>query len=567
MEYNGSIADTENVSKFLEKALTALDYSSVRGSDFLVPMRDGVKILTHTWFPKGEGPWPVLLQRTPYVDGPSTFEKSPMKLYTLFGYAVIVQECRGCGASEGCWEPYTSERNDGLDTLDWLVAQPWMNGHIGLVGGSYTTSVQWLIADRLPPEVKTMMLSIAGTDQYRFTHMNGMFKLGLYTKWGVKHGYKPSEIDPAVFKDPQLSDKAYRYRPHMEMDKELLGTTMRWYRDYISNPAPGSAFWNDGLWGDMKTRASEVNVPVFMTVGWHDIALETMCLAYEQLRPDIRKRSRFMIGPWGHSMAPEGDMTYPNDLSGFFRLAEGLQWLDHTMKGNRCLLPTGKVDTYVIGANGWTSWEEWPPHSVSSAYYLQGDQQLSTSAGVDEKSVSFTYDPDNPVPTCGGGTSFSFAGSRRQAEAGERDDVVTLFSPRLEEDIPIVGTIQVSLYVSSTAEDTAFTVKVSELFPDGSAFNIADGISTLEFRNGAREAVPYRPNEVVNVTFELWPITWTIRSGSKIRLDISSSNFPAYHVHPNISGLWAEQTATKRAVQTLYWGGRYPACITFPVAP
>ncbi|RXZ79523.1 CocE/NonD family hydrolase [Paenibacillaceae bacterium] len=540
--------------------------------DERVAMRDGVRLMTHVWLPQGEGPWPVIVQRNPYVNADNVRDPGLM-IFVRYGFAVVHQECRGRNESEGTWEPFVHEREDGLDTLVWITAQSWQDGSIGLYGPSYMSFNQWVLADALPAEVKTLYLSVLGTDQHRFMYMNGMFRPDIYTGWAVTN----AGVDWQGRDTNEVANEAFQFVPQAEMDKQMLGRTLGWYQDFLANPGAGDPLWQTGLWHELKQAPGRLNVPVHLTGGWFDIALDTMFEAYGQLRPEIREASRMVIGPWSHAMEPYGDLTYPNGWADGPNggLKAALDWFNTMLKGAPYPNERGVIRSYTIGANQWGNWRSWPPRHATKPLYLHGNNELGSTPGQQPSAVSYTYDPANPVQTAGGSGMLSVYGdspclpkaaSVRQPEPGSRPDVITFLSAPVEEDLLIAGQIKIVLFVDSTAEDTAFTAKISELFPDGKAYNIADGITSLAYRNGSPKTIAYEPGETIELVIECWPMIWKLRRGSRIRLDVSSSNFPAYHVHQNAAGNWAQQGQGIAAVQTIHWGGALPSRIELPLA-
>ncbi|WP_081756991.1 CocE/NonD family hydrolase [Gorillibacterium massiliense] len=537
-----------------------------------VKMGDGVHLTTHVWLPEGVGPWPAILVRNPYVDGGYNPDPALVQL-ARYGFAVVCQECRGRGNSEGEWVPFVNERQDGLDTLAWLKRQPWVNGNIGLYGGSYLSFAQWIVADALPPEVKTMYLCVMGTDQHRFIYMNGMFRPDIYTSWSLTN----AGVDWNGADMNEVADRAYWFRPAIEMDREMLGKEVQWYRSFLQNPSPSDPLWNEEPWAQLREMPAKVNVPVCMVGGWHDIAIDMMFDSYRQLRPEVRERSRFVVGPWVHSLAPAGDMTYPNGVvdgsNGGHRAV--IEWFNATLKNEPFPEAVGVTDAYVIGGDGWRAWSNWPPESKAVRYYLSEGGKLAAEPPQTAFGAGYVYDPDSPVATVGGSGLLSVFGDSpylpkaacvKQSPVGWRDDVLSFVSEPIGGDLLIAGTIRIALRVASTAEDTAFTVKISEMLPNGDAYNIADGIATLAYRNGAVSPRQYEPSTEETLDIELWPIAWKVRQGSRLRVDISSSNFPAYPAHPNVFGPWAEQAKTRKAEQTIYGGGAYPSLIELPIA-
>lgn len=543
--------------------------------NYEVKMRDGILLQTCVVVPAGIGPWPTILIRNPYVVIKDMF----LALGTIFskqGYAVVIQECRGTGTSGGKWEPFINEREDGLDTLDWLVIQEWVDGNIGLYGASYLSFVQWVMVDQLPPQVKTLFLSVFGTERHRQMYMNGMFRHEIYTAWTVDNSGIKSDRDKG-----ELYQSALRVRPHLDMDQQLYGEEIPWYREWLTQVDIENNLWEQGLWADLQKIPEKLNVPVCMVGGWFDHHLDGMVEAYKKIRYEVKKKSRFIIGPWIHSLKTAGDLTYPNsEVIGTSGIKAALEWFNYQLKGEQLDKPLGVVETYVIGDDEWKVWENWPNKTEQKNVYLEMENQLGNKSGIlsndklpKSDSVSFIYDPNNPVISKGGSALLAwitpnFKGiapaSVLQPEPGYREDVLTFVSPPLKEELLIAGNIKVHLTVSSDVQDTAFSVKVMVVLENGEALNIGDGITSLAYRAGKKLQNIYKELEAVDIEIELWPITWCIKKGSKIRLDISSSNFPAYHIHPNISGPWAEQKSVKIATQTIYFGENHNSFVEIP---
>ncbi|MBO9609938.1 MAG: CocE/NonD family hydrolase [Paenibacillaceae bacterium] len=544
-------------------------------------MRDGVRLATHVYFPEGVGPWPVLLMRNPYI-APGVDVGEMYRIFTRYGYAVVYQECRGRGSSEGQWLPFANERGDGLDTLGWIVAQPWGDGNIGLMGGSYLSFAQLTMADALPPQVKTMFLMVYGHDQYRLSYMNGMFKHEIFTGWMIG----TSDIPPGETPD-SLKLRALAHKPHAEADALLFGKEYRWYRDWVSCSAPGDPLWREGLWGQLREVPGRIGVPIHMVGGWHDIALESAFALHAGLREEVRRQSRIVIGPWDHTMAAaaSGEREYPGgDVLGAGAFREALAWFDRLLKGAPYGLPVGVIETYTIGAGAWKSHARWQPGEERLRLHLLAGDEAAVYAGVGGKlgerpssaagSAAYTYDPADPVPTYGGGALLPAVpatpgkpvpGCVRQPEPGFHPGVLTFLSEPLADDCTIMGEPSVRLVVRSDAADTAFAVKLSEVMADGGTFNIADGITTLAYRNGAEQPLAYEPGAAADIAIGLWPIAWRLARGSRLRLDVSSSNFPAYHIHPNVAGNWAELTETRIARQTVLFGGEFASYVELPI--
>jgi len=549
----------------------------------MVPMRDGVQLYTRVFFPAGEGPWPTVVIRDPYGKANPAMATAAGE-FCGHGYAVVLQHVRGTAGSEGEWVPHKNERQDGVDALRWVAKQPWMNGNIGTFGISYRGYVQLAIADQLPAEVKTMVIGNFGLDRYKQMYQDGMFRIDLITSWAVRNcGINPEAMG-------ELYKKALTIRPHINMDKELYGVELPWYREIISNVNRTDQFWNEGIWPELLTVPPKVKIPLLLLGGWFDYYLPMMIENYQQLPEKTRASSRFQILPVAHNFSMPGDLTpFPNSgLTG--RVPEeleivrfALEWFDHQLKGLPYNRAIGGLDAYVIGAGEWEQLEAWPPKTSAKRLYLavetrQGYQGGALSDQVCEQTgtVSYTYDPDDPFPAKGADTVFAYlhplyadyspsSGPVQQDRAGSRADVLTFLSEPFPEETLIAGNIKVRLDVASDAEDTAFTAKITEVLADGTAYNIRNSITSLAYRNGALTPQAYQAGTVVNLCLELRPITWKLQAHSRLRLDISSSNFPEYNVHSNTAGPWAEQSQTKIALQTIYCGGEHESYLELPV--
>jgi len=545
-----------------------------------VRSRDGVRLRTHVRLPEGEGPWPVLFARSPYP-GMLPYWLDTAAYWAGHGYAFVYQECRGTGGSEGEWTPFVREREDGLDSLAWIVRQPWSDGNIGTYGASYSGVAQWCMADALPPEVKTMFIAVTGIERYRQSYMNGMFRHDIYTSWAVGN----AGAEPLVPRG-ELYREALKTRPHAEMDVRLFGRELPWYREWVTQPGPEGLCWNEGFWAEVRDVPRRTKVPILMTAGWFDHNLDATIASYGKLPEEIRAASVLIIGPWIHTSDASGDLAYPgHDAFGPGQREAALRWFDHHLKGADYGGPKGRVHVYAIGENVWKTRDGQLRLASSRRFRLSAAGRLKEAgcAGLlapegdngEPGALSFDYDPERPVPTRGGAALLHYLSgdpdaappaSVLQAPPGTRPDVLTFLSEPLDADLPIAGSMSARLTVSSDAEDTSFTVQVMEVLPDGRAFNIRDGITSLRLRNGAPAPLPYVPGEKAAATIELWPIVWTVKRGSRLRVDVSSSNFPAYHAHPNLAGIWSLQEKTKVARQTVYVGEGAETWLDVPVA-
>lgn len=518
-------------------------YESERreGETVAVQMRDGTSLETHIFKPEGQGPWPVVLIRDPYSANSIT-----CKLLARYNYACVHQDTRGRFGSEGQWYPVINERNDGLDTLDWLVSQPWQNGYIATMGGSYVGLVQWAMIDALPAEVKTVVADVSHGDWYAIMNRGGHFAQGVATAWALGF-YNP---------DVSLQEMAER-RPMVEASADILGEEGSWYTDYVQNPAKSSDYWQSTVYKRVRDAHLHSTIPVLMTAGWHDFFVGGQLKVFEAL--PRRADSLLAIRNGGHGPTSVGGAI---DSVGFaMRLT--LAWLGKHLKsdGVSDLIAPG----YLLQSNTtgkYQHFDSWPQANSQVTYQLDALQQSTACDGGNlalektqpRESVSYVYDPLQPVPSLGGSYQFGESVVEQGSENCARQDVLSFESPVFDTPETILGAIKIQLQVASDAADSAFTVKLQEKFADGRVLNIRDDITSLSFRNGASSRAEYQAGASVELVFDLTPIKWTLSAGSSLRLDVSSSNFPFYNAHPNTVNHWFASTETKKATQTLFAG-------------
>lgn len=515
-----------------------------------LPMADGVRL--HTWIYRPEGlvQFPVLIQRSCYP-----FQ---MELYHVYGrelakrgYGYIVQTCRGTGKSEGRWEPNVNERSDGLQTLQWLDAQPWAES-IGYFGTSYLALTGWAIADAVPPKVKGMLLTVYGTDRFVSAYEKRLFRHDVLTGWAMENAGRPVQADYL---------ESCRYRPHQDVDTALWGGRLDWYQDWIHAVDRNDPYWQQGWWKQLQEIPGKTKIPVYIVDAWYDHHFGSAICTYQALAPETRAHSWLDIGCWNHMSQPCTAWGRQDHLENG-DVKRVLQWFDLLLKKKQ--LPDAKVRVYAMREDRWKELDCWPvPVSRVQKWYLGAGGKLLRAPGQPEVR-QFRYDPENPCPTHGAEsvlTTISEAGSLLQPGPDYRPDVISFVSEPLDQAVPVCGKIKVKLRVATDGEDTAFTAKLMEVFPDGRAYNIRGGITTIQADLPWGKA--YTPGRAVDVCVDLWDMVWTVQPGSRLRLDVSSSDFPQYAVHSNYAGVWSEQTRTRVAQQTVFLDEN--SCVELPL--
>lgn len=593
-----------------EAGLPKFTHQLASQSGQMVPMRDGIKLHTIVTLPKGVGPWPSLLVRNPYDTMGTDVFNFFCSLFSRYGYACVYQEARGQMRSEGDWEPLFREPNDTTDTLNWMVEQSWMDGNIGMWGVSYLALIQWAGAIDAPPELKTFVPISMGTDFHKTLYEKGMFRhfASLWILLMPERGINIKGVLNFM--------KAVKHFPHEEIDEKYAGTKLSWYQEWIRDAELDSATWKRKDAVDLKGLTARLDIPLLMFDGWYDPFLGAEFNDYQTLASREKSRfivgpwSHIQIAA---SALPVDESA--NDAIRM-ELTQSLDWFEHFLKGKplndgayiqtyvmgankwkkRKSWPpqTDNIQFTLANLSESNSCENGQLLKVSSGStprderaseeglqdslvqetFVQeemvqnelvqdnqgAERAQNVSKEIDEarEQISYVYDPNDPVFSRGG-TGFLgpltpeiAPGSLFQKGMCEREDVLSFTTPVFDDDQTIVGNIKLKLLVSTDANDTAFTAKLMDVLPDGRAVNIRDSGTTLALRNDVKTRLLYEPNSLVEVNIEMWPIEWMIKKGHRVRLDISSSNFPAYNIHSNYAGNWAEQNQVKIAKQTVY---------------
>ncbi len=529
-----------------------------------LPMRDGVKLHTEIYVPEGLTRAPTILVRNPY-EYLKPIEAMQCQALTRFGYACVLQDVRGQMDSEGDWEPIIHERDDGLDTLAWLVKQPFVDGNIGMRGPSYLTCAQWTVADALPPEVKTLVPSVFGTDLRKVFYERGLLRDDILTAWATlmpSRGMRQSAGSDYL--------EAAMHRPSIEIDEKYMTKKLGWYRDALASSAPSSGYWETEQMKQFRAAPEHATVPMLFVGGFFDPFFMAQRDTWDRLA--TRSRSVFVIGPWNHLGLTSGDFDFVSAPGRLDQWPLMLEWFDHTLKGQplRKLVP-GTVQTWGVGDDAFRSHPSWPSSAIPlTAYELGGaDQSNSCSGGVlsatatPSQTVEFKYDPANPVATRGGASLLSFAffrnlgitpGPVEQGESCTREDVLTFRTEPSTVATRLSGSARLKLTVTSSAPDTSFVARlIAE--QNGQALLVRENAATLAYPTAEvtspQASIPGTP---VELSIDFWPTEWVLPVGARWRIDITSSSFPALHVHSNRAGAFQLETGFDVATQTLMLG-------------
>jgi hypothetical protein len=591
----------------------------------MVAMRDGTHLATDIYFPSHagapvEGRYPVILNRTPYNKATAANQLAAM--FVPYGYVVVIQDVRGRYRSEGHWRPIRDDPNDGFDTAQWIGGQPWSNQTIGTVGTSYGGATQHALAIAGAPYVKAMIPRNAMSDFGLFgVRYHGAFELR-WLNWVVTLGNAADTANavPAALRAaadpasaPALVDMGERVQEYAMSLPLRQGTTpLKFAPDYESwliQAMSHGAY--DGFWKDHGSSVVDhipeyKDIPVYHVTGWYDSwSMQVANMNFVALTRAKKSLQRLIVGPWIHSqerLSYAGEAQFTPDASldlGSFQR----RWFDHWLKGvDNGVDREPPVRIYVMGGGDahktpegrlfvgghWRDEHEWPlARAKYTPFFLHSGGSLSRETPSDEPPATYLFDPRNPVPTLGGNVSsqgkLMFQGAADQRDRpgfwltsdtrplSARNDILVYQTPPLAGDIEVTGPLVVKLWASSKAPDTDFTVKLVDVYPPNADYpagvdlNIADGIVRARYRNNLDHEEFIEPGKPYEFTIEMYPTSLVFRRGHRIRLDVSSSNFPRFDVNPNTGEPLNDNRRWQTAENTVYMDASHPSDLILPI--
>lgn len=564
-------------------------------------MRDGTVLKGDLYRADTAEKLPVLLNRTPYNKAMPAISLMTLDVFraVMAGYNVFFQDCRGRFASAGTFTCFADEAADGYDTIEWAARQSWSNGKVGTFGPSYMGATQWLAATQAPPSLKAMAPSITASDYHDgWTYQGGAFSLFFNVSWTTvalapdrlmrERASNPSaagELGAVLGSIDELCEQM-RLLPLRELP--LFRTGAPYFYEWLAHPAD-DAYWRKL---NIEDHHQRINVPALNIGGWYDIFQGGTLRNFAGMRAggatdDARKYQRLVMGPWNHAvplvnLVGEVDFGFRSgavsaDLDGM-----QLRWFDHFLKGaDNGLAGDAPVRLFVMGINQWREEREWPLarsdwrkyylHSRGRANSMYGDGALSTDTPGTEPADSFLYNPLDPVPTRGGGLccypAAAPGGAFDQSAVEHRADVLVYSTGPLAEDLEVSGPIKLVLYASSSAPDTDFTAKLVDVSPDGYARNLTDGIIRARYRESHKSAKLMGPGTVYEFPIDMWSTANVFKAGHRVRLEVSSSNFPRFDRNPNTGHELFADAETRPAMQTVLHDRAFASHLVLPVIP
>ncbi len=512
-------------------------------TEVFIPMRDGVKLAANVFLPDGKGPWPVIVTRTPYLKDGRMMNGAGIKRYTDHGFVFVMQDVRGKGHSEGVYSAFVDDIPDGYDTVEWLAKQAWSTGKVGITGASAMGITSNMAAIAAPPHLTAAYVIVAPNDRFNNSYMGGVLKEKDTLGWMKMQGASEAEMDAV--------------RAHVVANVDSVRT-------------------------DMSQGMPFVRIPIYNVGGWYDIFDSGNTFNFTWLQnhgsKGARGNQKLYMAPFGHGPL-SGDLAYPGADNMMANGAEELRWFDYWLKGvDNGIMAEPPVTYLAMGParkgdysplNHWVHAANWPPASRETHYYITADKGLSTAAPTaDKASVSYRFDPANPVPTVGGANLTFERGPMDQRAIPARQDYLRFTTPALASDVSIAGQVAVDLFAATDGPDTDFMAKLVDVYPDGYEAIVLDAPIRARYRNGrapdqVKMMTPGAPEEM---TIDLWSTAITFAKGHRIMLVLTSSNAPRFEVNPNTGEAPGGHSLPPRvAVNTIYLDRDHPTSLVLPV--
>ena len=510
--------------------------AAVKPLEEMVAMRDGVRLSTNVYLPEGKGPFPVVLIRTPY--GKLT-QAVGYAAWTRRGFALVTQDVRGKGQSEGPYRPFMDDPADGFDTVEWVARQSWSNGKVGMFGASAMGIASNLAAMMNPPHLAATFVLVARSSIFtQSAFMGGVFRKELNEIWLKRQG----AID--------VLNETFKHNVY----------------DHFYDIAEMPLYWD------------KIKVPVYNWGGWYDIFAQGNIdnFAGQQAQGGGRAagNQKLTMGPWGHGQIEE--VKYPAN-SVMNATEEALRWFEYWLQGkDNGIMDEPPVKYYVMGdvtdakapGNEWRTALAWPVPSKTTSYFLTAGGGLSDSLPAEAESTdTYKYDPKNPVPTVGGANLNIKKGPMDQRAIGNRADVLKFMTPPLDTPVEVTGRVKVELWAESDAVDTDFMAKLVDVYPDGTERLVLDSAIRARFREGLDREVSMKKGEVYRLTIDLWSTSIIFNKGHRIALHITSSNDPRFDPNPNTGKPLRADNEARVATNMIHHDRAHPSRALLPVVP
>jgi predicted acyl esterase len=514
-------------------------------TEVIAEMRDGIKLAGNLYLPAGTGPFPCVVQRTPYGKDAMFASPAGAKKYTDGGYAYLVQDVRGKGRSEGFYQAFINDAFDGYDTVEWMAKQSWCNGKIGITGASAMGYTTMLAATMNPPHLKAAYAVVTPSTRLTGTYIGGAYKQKDSGDWSRGQGVPEDTIA------------------------------------FTAGNYPASSYWDRTEIADQRKY---IDIPTYQYGGWYDIFNEGNVRNFMYLQHEGAKGARgnqkLEMGPFGHG-ALSGDIEYPN--GGGIGNAQGgadseMRWWEYWLKGvDNGIMNEPPVKAYMMASarkgavspkNKWMQFGDWPPAPATVNYYLRSDGSLSTKApGEKDAPKTYSFDPKNPVKSIGGANLTFERGPMDQRPIGQRQDYLRFQTPVLDKDVVVGGEIFADLWASTDGPDTDFMVKLVDVYPDGYEAIVLDTALRTRYREGRMpdQIKMMTPGTPEKLRLDLWDTLITFEKGHRIAVHVTSSNNPRFDVNPNTGENPGPNAKPRVAKNTIYMDAGRPSAIQLPI--
>ncbi len=570
-------------------AWAADPYAVIVEQGAVAKMRDGTVIRADIYRPKTEGTFPVLLKRTPYdKNGSSDFGLKA----AARGYVVIVQDVRGRYTSDGEWYPFKNESNDGYDTVEWAASLPYSDGRVGMFGGSYVGATQMLAAIAHPPHLAGICPVVTASNYHDgWTYQAGAFEQWFNESWTSSLAQDTlnrsvrsnTNALHGIWKLPLTSYPLFELPP-TAAEPDLIHSLAPYFLDWLAHPNYDE-YWK--RWS-IEEHFADIKVPMLTIAAWYDIFLGGSLRNYAGVKlhggsDAARRGQRLLVIIGGHAGSGRkiGEVDF-GPSADFQENDATLSWYDHLFKNaTNEFSPPEPVRIFVMGANQWRNEDDWPlPRTHQQRYFLHssgkansanGDGALSATAPRAESPDHYIYDPANPAPTVGGPLCCDAPhlepGPHDQRPVEARGDVLVYSTPVLSQDLEVTGPVTAELFASSSVVDTDFTAKLVDVWPDGFAQNLTEGIIRARYRDSQEKATLLNPGQTYKFTLDLWSTSNLFRKGHRLRLEISSSNFPRFDRNLNTGEDAASGRKSVPATNSIYHDAEHPSALVLPIVP
>ncbi len=545
-------------------------------------MRDGVVLRADIYRPRAEGKFAVLLQRTPY-DKNNSFHFGMMA--AARGYVVVIQDTRGRYTSDGEWYVFKHESDDGFDTVEWAAALPFSDGRVGMFGGSYVGATQMLAAIAHPPHLAGICPIVTASNYHNgWTYQGGAFEQWFNESWTSALAQDTMNRILKADTNARLGENVLPLTQYPLFNavpgaQQMMSAAAPYFLDWLAHP-DYDEYWK--RWS-IEENYSSIQVPALTIAAWYDIFQGGSLKNYQGMLTQAgneaaRNNQKLLVVIGGHAGSGRkiGDLDFGPAAEQFNEDDAILEWYDYLFHGVKNRFAAGKpVRLFVMGTNAWRDEDAWPLARAKNTkfFLLNGNagKLLATTMAPGTATESYVYDPMNPVPTTGGplccDAEHLGAGPRDQRAVETRADVLSYSTPVLTQDTEVTGPVTLELYASSSAVDTDFTAKLVDVWPNGYAQNLTEGIVRAKYRDSASKPDPLQPGKVYPFHIDLWSTSNVFLKGHRIRLEVSSSNFPRFDRNLNTGKSAANDQTSVKATNTIYHDAKYPSALTLPLVP